>query len=143
MDQTSMVEFGMTLDVGEEIRMGCYEHTFVFSRPIAGVEKLSTLNGMPYFTPTNRCVVISDGFQLVILDRVMNHGVRLAIPREHWFEASLTGSLATIKCYEAHGGKKLMNTYEIETHVDSNRLLVPTGWKWDVARFPEDHAAMH
>lgn len=136
MDAAAMGEFGISLEVGEEYRMGWYEHTFVFVPPVAGIRRVRTGNGTASFTPANRCVAISDGFQLVILDRRKDHGVRLAIPPKHWFEATLDGSTVVIRCYEAHGGRKLMDLHELEAHVDDNHDLVPRGWRWERRLLP-------
>lgn len=136
MNDEAMRLFGITLEVGEEYRMGWYEHTFLFADPIAGIERLETGHGTAAFTPSLRCVVITDGFQVVILDRLKNHGVRLAIPYEHWFEATVEGGKVVIKCYEAHGGKKLTGMFEVEAEVDDNRALVPPGWPWESTLLP-------
>lgn len=131
-----MQDWGLSLEVGNEYRMGWYEHTFVFATPIAGIERLETGHGTASFTRSLRCVVITDGFQVVILDRLKNHGVRLAIPHQHWFEATVEGSTVVIKCYAAHGGKELTGTFAVETEVEDNRALVPPGWPWKSTLLP-------
>jgi len=131
MNDDAMRLFGMTLEVGSEYRMGWYHHTFVFADLIAGLKRLETGNGTATFTPSLRCVVITDGFQVVILDRLRNHGVRLAIPYQHWLKATVDDSKVEIKCYEAHGGEELTGIFEVETEVEDSRALVPPEWPWE------------
>ena len=50
MDAPALSEFGISLEVGEEYRMGWYEHTFVFVPPVAGIRRLRTGNGAASFT---------------------------------------------------------------------------------------------
>jgi hypothetical protein len=97
---------------------------------------LETGHGTASLTPSLRCVVISDGFEVVILDWLKNHGVRLAIPYEHWFKATVEGSTVVITCYEAHGGEELTGIFEVETEVDDNRALVPPAWPWESTLLP-------
>lgn len=136
MNDEAMKRFGITLEVGSEYRMGWYHHTFVFADPIAGIERLETGHGTASFTTSLRCVVITDGFQVVILDRLKNHGVRLAIPYEHWFKATVEGSTVVITCYQAHGGEEPTGIFRVEAEVDDNRALVPPGWPWESTLLP-------
>lgn len=136
MNDEAMKLFGITLEVGSEYRMGWYHHTFVFADPIAGIERVETGHGTAAFTPSLRCVVITDGFQVVILDRLKNHGVRLVIPYQHWLKATVEGSKVEIKCYEAHGGEELTGVFGVDTEVDDSRALLPPGWPWESTLLP-------
>lgn len=87
-------------------------------------------------TPSLRCVVITDGFQVVILDRLENHGVRLAIRSEHCFKATVEGSKVVITCYESHGSEERTGIFEVETEVDESGALMPPGWPWESTLLP-------
>ena len=127
----------ITERTGDEISMLCYEHIFVLEKPIAGVDEVWTLHGIARFTTANRCVVITDGQRLVILDREKDHCVRLEIPRAQWFDASVEESSIVLSCYKQHGGRKLAQRFVIEAHSDHNSTLVPEGWPWNSTLFPE------
>ena len=62
--------------------------------------------------------------------------VRLAIPPAHWFEATVEGGTVAIRCYEAHGGRKLTDLFEVDAEVEENLALVPPGWRWESTLLP-------
>lgn len=132
-----MRDFGVIQRTGDELRMGWYEHVFVLEAPIAGVDEVWTLHGSARLTSANRCIVITDGQRLVILDREKDHGVRLEIAQSQWFDVSVEGSTVSVSCYKQHGAKELAKRFVIESHTDRSSTLVPEGWPWKSTLFPE------
>lgn len=141
--QAAMRDFGVSERIGDELRMGWFEHIFVLGTPIAGVDEVWTLHGFAHFSTGRRCIALEDGQRLVILDRERDHGVRLEIPKSQWFDASVTGSRIVLSCYKQHGGRKLAGRFVIEMHTDHNTALVPEDWPWKFTLYPETGASPH
>ena len=135
--QAAMRDFGAIERTGDELRHGWFEHIFVLEKPVAGVDEVWTLHGFARFTTANRCIVISDGQRLVILDREKDHGLRLVISTVHWFDWSVEENTVVLSCHKRHGSSELLQRFVIETHTDHNSTLVPEGWRWESTLLPE------
>ncbi len=118
---------GVTIEMGDELRMGWFEMIFKLAPAIAGIDEVWTLHGSADFTDGDRCLVIFDGLRLVILDRRNNHGLRLELSKG-WFDCSVMGSSVRIRYHRFHGRENVEKEFTIDAHASDREILIPADW---------------
>jgi hypothetical protein len=120
-------ELVVTSELGdEEWRMGAYELHFVLNRPIAGLDRVETADGVAGLSEDGRFLVIRDSFHVVILDRHRDLGVRLRAPVPgHVLGALIDGSQATIRLRS--NDRQGEESYPVAV-TEADGFVVPNDW---------------
>jgi len=127
MNTLGVTEFGGPINSIED------EMIYTFAPSVAGVEKVETLNGSAEVTEGNRCIVISDRHQLLILDCTNNRGIRLE-PSEGWMETSVEGSIVRVALHPKSGATAAVEVFTIDAHAADRKSWLPVGWSGTFAQ---------
>jgi hypothetical protein len=142
------------INTGDEVSMGAFELLFRIESPVAGVAEVTTIEGEALFTPGRRCMVIIDGDQITVLDRIKQHGVQLG--SDHSVKlgfvvrrTTLQGSTLTMLIYTEYFDttatrrrtRYLEEIYSVDLYAEHASDLVPQGWPGKAVLLPQPAAA--
>jgi hypothetical protein len=132
-------ELVVTCELGDEWRMSAYEHRFLLNRPIAGVDRLDTASGSAELSEDDRFLVVHDYFEVVILDRGEDRGVRLRSPFAGTIVTTMIGDRQII----VHLARRVDNTKIEESYrinvTDEDGFLIPNDWPGEVETLADPH----
>ena len=130
--------FQIAVERGEEVRMGWYETIFKLAHPVAGETEIGMIEGTVQFTRDNRCAVFSDCSRLVILDRVLDHGILMSLSRElGWFDTEINEAQVKLVHHSRHGCCEIAQTLTIDTEQADGVLRIPADWPGQGKMLPE------
>ena len=154
--QMALDEWGTKIiNTGDEVSMCAFELLFQIDPPVAGVSEVTTIEGEALFTPGRRCMVIIDGDQITVLDRIKQHGVQLGsdhsvlghVVRRTTLQGSTLTMLILINTeyFDTTATRRrtryLEEIYSVDLHAEHASDLVPPGWPGKAVLVPQTAAA--
>jgi len=113
--------------------MGSYENLFSLNRPIAGIDFIETTNGSAELSQDGRFLVIHDFYEVVILDRRRDCGVRL---RTHGGLFGVRIEDSQIMIHKSVSKTESGGDYSIRIS-EADACVIPTDWPGQVEILPD------